>query len=45
MAEDIKLGTTVRSASVGRWRRDLTTEQMRDVEDEAGDLLADLGYA
>jgi len=32
-------------ASVGRWRRDLTTEQMRDVEDEAGDLLADLGYA
>ena len=32
-------------ASVGRWRRDLTSAQVRDVEDEAGELLAELGYA
>ena len=31
--------------SVGRWRRDLTPEQLADVELEAGDLLAELGYA
>jgi Sulfotransferase family len=31
--------------SVGRWRGDLTSEQVRDVEDEAGELLAELGYA
>ena len=31
--------------SVGRWRRDLTPEQLADVEAEAGDLLAELGYA
>ena len=30
--------------SVGRWRRDLTAEQLADVEAEAGDLLAGLGY-
>jgi sulfotransferase family protein len=30
--------------SVGRWRRDLTSEQLADVEAEAGDLLAALGY-
>jgi hypothetical protein len=30
--------------SVGRWRLDLTPEQLADVEDEAGDLLAELGY-
>jgi hypothetical protein len=30
--------------SVGRWRDDLSPEQLRDVEDEAGDLLSDLGY-
>jgi Sulfotransferase family len=29
-------------ASVGRWRRDLTTQQIVDVEAEAGDLLAAL---
>ncbi len=29
-------------ASVGRWRRDLTPEQVADVEAEAGDLLAEL---
>jgi hypothetical protein len=31
--------------SVGRWRRDLTPEQIADVEAEAGGLLAELGYA
>jgi hypothetical protein len=31
--------------SLGRWRRDLTSDQVRDVEDEAGELLAELGYA
>jgi hypothetical protein len=30
--------------SVGRWRRDLTPEQLADVELEAGPLLAELGY-
>ncbi|HET7567998.1 MAG TPA: sulfotransferase [Gaiellaceae bacterium] len=31
--------------SVGRWRRDLDAEQLAEVEAEAGDLLAELGYA
>jgi hypothetical protein len=31
--------------SVGRWRADLTAEQVADVEAEAGALLAELGYA
>jgi Sulfotransferase family len=35
----------VHDESLGRWRRDLTPEQLRDVEAEAGELLADLGYA
>lgn len=30
--------------SVGRWRRELTREQLADVEAEAGELLASLGY-
>jgi Sulfotransferase family len=30
--------------SVGRWQRDLTPEQLADVEAEAGPLLAELGY-
>ena len=30
--------------SVGRWRSDLTPAQLADVEAEAGDLLAELGY-
>jgi hypothetical protein len=30
--------------SVGRYRRDLTPEQLADVEDEAGALLRELGY-
>jgi hypothetical protein len=32
------------AASVGRWRRDLTPEQLADVEREAGSLLRELGY-
>jgi hypothetical protein len=30
--------------SVGRWRDDLTQEQLADVEAEAGELLTELGY-
>jgi hypothetical protein len=30
--------------SVGRWQRDLTPEQLSDVQEEAGPLLQDLGY-
>jgi len=30
--------------SVGRWRRDLTEEQLREVEAEAGGLLEELSY-
>ena len=33
-----------RDSSIGRWRNDLTPEQLADVEAEAGSLLADLGY-
>jgi hypothetical protein len=32
------------ASSVGRYRRDLTPEQLADVETEAGDLLRRLGY-
>ena len=31
-------------SSVGRWRRDLTRDQLGDVEREAGPLLRELGY-
>jgi hypothetical protein len=34
----------VHSQSVGRWRRDLTEQQVADVEAEAGLLLRELGY-
>jgi hypothetical protein len=34
----------VRDTSVGRWKRDLTLEQLAEVESEAGPLLAELGY-
>jgi hypothetical protein len=34
-----------RDSSIGRWRRDLTPEQIVDVEAEAGPLLRELGYA
>ena len=30
--------------SIGRWRSDLSDEQLSDVEAEAGDLLRELGY-
>jgi hypothetical protein len=30
--------------SVGRWQRDLTAEQIKEVEAEAAELLQDLGY-
>jgi Sulfotransferase family len=33
------------ASSIGRWRSDLTPEQLADVEAEAGPLLAELGYA
>ena len=32
------------AGSVGRWQRDLAPEQVAEVEDEAGALLAELGY-
>ena len=35
----------VHSRSIGRWRRDLAPEQVKDVEREAGPLLRELGYA
>jgi len=35
----------VHAESVGRWRRDLTDEQVADVEAEAGGLLRELGYS
>jgi hypothetical protein len=34
----------VHASSVGRWRRDLSAEQLADVVAEAGDLLRELGY-
>lgn len=30
--------------SVGRWMKDLTPDQVSDVEDESGDLLREVGY-
>lgn len=33
-----------RPDSIGRWREDLTEQQLADVEAEAGDLLRELGY-
>jgi hypothetical protein len=33
-----------RASSIGRWRDELSPEQLADVEAEAGDLLAGLGY-
>src|SRR5436190_1738207 len=33
-----------RDSSIGRWRNELTPEQLADVEAEAGPLLAELGY-
>jgi Sulfotransferase family len=36
--------TSARPESVGRFRSDLTSEQLKDVEAEAGVLLGELGY-
>jgi hypothetical protein len=36
--------TQAHDTSAGRWRRDLTAEQLADVEREAGDALVALGY-
>ena len=36
--------SAVHDRSAGRWRRDLTAEQLADVEREAGETLAALGY-
>ena len=33
------------ASSAGRWQRELAAEQLREVEEEAGVLLGDLGYA
>jgi hypothetical protein len=33
-----------RDSSIGRWRSELTPEQLGDVEAEAGPLLRELGY-
>ena len=33
-----------RDSSIGRWHKDLTPEQVADVELEAGELLRELGY-
>jgi hypothetical protein len=33
-----------RDSSIGRWQKDLTPEQLADVQAEAGPLLAELGY-
>ena len=33
-----------RDSSVGRYRTDLTRAQLHEVQDEAGELLAELGY-
>jgi hypothetical protein len=30
--------------SVGRWERDLSAEDLAEVEEEAGELLSQLGY-
>jgi hypothetical protein len=43
-AEVVRVLASFRPDSIGRWRRELTPEQLADVEAEAGDLLADLGY-
>jgi LPS sulfotransferase NodH len=37
--------TRVHSSSVGRYRTDLSAEQLAEVEAEAGPLLRELGYA
>lgn len=43
-AEVVRAVAPFRPDSIGRWRRDLSPEQLADVEAEAGDLLRELGY-
>lgn len=43
-AELVRALAPFRPGSIGRWRRDLSTAQLADVEAEAGDLLRELGY-
>ena len=31
--------------SIGRWRRNLTPQQVEEVEAEAGELMEELGYS
>ena len=42
-AASVRLGRFT-AESIGRYRRDLSDEQLADVEREAGPLLAELGY-
>lgn len=43
-AELVRALAGFHAESIGRWRVDLTPEQIADVEAEAGDLLTELGY-
>ena len=46
-ADDARIETAFagfRADSIGRWRSELSEEQLADVESEAGDLLRELGY-
>jgi hypothetical protein len=46
-ADETALGRALQSfrdTSIARWRRDLSAEQLADVEAEAGELLVELGY-
>jgi hypothetical protein len=43
-AEVVRVLSAFRPDSIGRWRGDLSPEQLADVEAEAGDLLRELGY-
>jgi hypothetical protein len=36
--------SAMHAESIGRWRRNLTPEQVSEVEAEAGDLMEELGY-
>jgi hypothetical protein len=43
-AEIVRALAPFRADSIGRWRNELSSEQLADVEAEAGDLLESLGY-
>jgi hypothetical protein len=47
-ADPVLLGESLRgmhAESIGRWRRNLTREQVDEVEAEAGELMQELGYS